>query len=270
MSEKTSLSYGKSFLILILPISIGIIFFINTWRIWLVALALLLGLRLFQTYQWQQWCNKTNPLFNQLIQQNQGRITPIDLSIQGNFSGAKAQRYLETKAQEFGASILDEKDGNKVYHFITSSTLGSILDGSEPEYEKSPAKVSSSFSTELLAPPISQLEAVETEVESEVEAKSEISTQQASVEKSDLVSEEENLESIDRSHTKPLEEQLLFGSLIQSELAKRLGVYSSTVYKRRNDPKFPEWSRDRDPDGIAWTFSKSTKEFFPVEENETV
>ncbi|MFN7852269.1 MAG: hypothetical protein ACK5OU_10015, partial [Dolichospermum sp.] len=65
---------------------------------------------------------------------------------------------------------------------------------------------------------------------------------------------------------KPLEKQLVFGSLIQSELAKRLNVYSSTVYKRRNDPDFPEWSRSRDPDGIAWSYSRKSKEFFPMEE----
>ncbi|MEM7554729.1 MAG: hypothetical protein AAF378_11625 [Cyanobacteria bacterium P01_A01_bin.84] len=265
MSEKTSLSYGKSFLVLILPISIGIIFFVNTWRIWLLVLALLVGLRLLQTYQWQQWCTKTNPLFNRLIQENQGRITPIDLSVKGNFSGSKSKRYLDTKAEEFGASIIDDPDGNKVYQFITSSTLGSILDSSEPEYDESPAKVLSSASTELLAAPISKPEVVQKEVESE----SEVSTQTVAAEESNLVAEEEKLESTDSSKAKSLGEQLLFGSLIQSELAKRLGVYSSTVYKRRNDPKFPEWSRDRDPDGIAWNYSKSTKEFFPVEDNET-
>ncbi|MFN7657029.1 MAG: hypothetical protein ACK5P3_02545, partial [Dolichospermum sp.] len=64
---------------------------------------------------------------------------------------------------------------------------------------------------------------------------------------------------------KPLEKQLVFGSLIQSELAKRLNVYSSTIYKRRNDPDFPEWSRSRDPDGIAWSYSRRSKDFFPIQ-----
>jgi hypothetical protein len=65
--------------------------------------------------------------------------------------------------------------------------------------------------------------------------------------------------------TKSLDKQLAFGSLIQSELAQRLGVYSSTVYKRRNDPDFSEWTRSRDPDGIAWSYSRKNREFFPLD-----
>ena len=84
---------------------------------------------------------------------------------------------------------------------------------------------------------------------------------------SETVSEEIDTEPqhLHREDKQPLEKQLLFGSLIQSELAKRLGVYSSTVFKRRDDPQFSEWSRNRDPDGIAWTYSKETKEFFPLD-----
>ncbi|GET37420.1 hypothetical protein [Microseira wollei] len=58
---------------------------------------------------------------------------------------------------------------------------------------------------------------------------------------------------------------MAFGSLIQIELANRLGVHSSTVYKRRYDSDFPEWSKSRDPQGIAWEYSEDTKEFYPVE-----
>jgi hypothetical protein len=58
---------------------------------------------------------------------------------------------------------------------------------------------------------------------------------------------------------------MAFGSLIQIELANRLGVHSSTVYKRRYDSDFPEWSKSRDPEGIAWEYSEDTKEFYPVE-----
>jgi hypothetical protein len=58
---------------------------------------------------------------------------------------------------------------------------------------------------------------------------------------------------------------MAFGSLIQIELANRLGVHSSTVYKRRYDSDFPQWSKSRDPQGIAWEYSEDTKEFYPVE-----
>lgn len=55
-------------------------------------------------------------------------------------------------------------------------------------------------------------------------------------------------------------------ALIQSELAKRFDVHSSTVYKHRDDPSFAEWSRTRDPEGIAWKYSPETKQFSPLEE----
>lgn len=55
-------------------------------------------------------------------------------------------------------------------------------------------------------------------------------------------------------------------ALIQSELAKRFDVHSSTVYKHRDDPSFAEWSRTRDPEGIAWKYLPETKQFSPLEE----
>ncbi len=249
MSEKTIEGYGKGFLVLILPISVAIIFFVNTWRILIVIAALLIGLRLFQSYRWQQWCTKVNPTFHQLVESNQGRITPIDLAIKGNFSGTKAKRYLDTKAGEFGARIAKVEDGNQVYHFITAKTLSSLLDSSEPEAEEFSAPALKS-STQILA---------------ELEPKKEVSHAENLV--NETISEEISAEPqhLHKEDQKSLEKQLLFGSLIQSELAKRLGVYSSTVFKRRNDPQFSEWSRNRDPDGIAWSYSKETKEFFPVD-----
>lgn len=62
----------------------------------------------------------------------------------------------------------------------------------------------------------------------------------------------------------PTQEQSISQFLIQSELAKRLDVHSSTVYKRRDDPDFAEWTRSRDPEGIAWKYSPETKHFSPL------
>lgn len=237
MSEKTIESYGKGFLVLLLPISFLIIFLVSTWRIWLAVILLVLAFNLWQRYQWQKWCVSVNPVFHQLIRENQGRITPMDLAMKGNFTGETAKRYLDTKATEFGARSLDAEDGSEVYYFITASTLGSILDSSEPPKELTSQSVTKT-ALPLLTPPQQQPEP-----------------------------ETEELPQPTQEEVKrPLEKQLMFGSLIQSELAKRLNVYSSTVYKRRNDPDFSEWSRGKDPDGIAWKYSRDTKEFFPLEE----
>jgi len=240
MSEKLIEDNGKAFLVLLLPISFLIIFLVTTWKILLAIIVLIIGFNLWQQYQWQQWCQKVNPIFHQLIRENQGRLTPMDLAIKGNFPGTTAKRYLDSKATEFGASILNSEDAGQSYYFITASILGNILDSSEP-VKGLPAQPVSKTARSLLSPPPPKPQEEEPETES---------------------LPQETHQQVKRS----LEKQLVFGSLIQSELAKRLNVYSSTVYKRRNDPDFPEWSRSRDPDGIAWTFSEKAKEFFPLEE----
>jgi hypothetical protein len=239
MSENTIESNGKTFLILILPISFVIIFLVSTWRILLTLLLLLIGFNLWQQYRWENWCEQVNPIFYQLIRENQGKITPMDLAIKGDFSGAVAKRYLDGKAKEFGASILDPEDDNQSYYFMNVSILGGILDSSEPVREFARPAVSKTANSLLAAP-----SAIILKEEAKLE-----------------VLPDTNEEKVHKS----LEKQLFFGSLIQSELAKRLNVYSSTVFKRRNDPDFAEWTRSRDPDGIAWSFSRKTKDFFPVE-----
>jgi hypothetical protein len=50
----------------------------------------------------------------------------------------------------------------------------------------------------------------------------------------------------------------------QVDLAKRLDVHASTIYKRRSDISFEDWTRNRDPEGIAWGYNKATKEFYRV------
>ncbi|MEA5582152.1 hypothetical protein VB620_12470 [Nodularia harveyana UHCC-0300] len=242
MSEKIIESDGKGFLVILLPISFLIIFLVSTWKILLVILMLVSGIKVWQQYQWQQWCQEVNPVFHQMIGETQGKITPMDLAMRGNFPGTRAKRYLDTKASEFGGSIETAEAGGEVYYFMTASILGSILDSSEP-IEELPSHSVSKTGRSLLAPP--KVQPVDSETETEA-------------------APPETEPEIKRS----LEQQLMFGSLIQSELAKRLNVYSSTVYKRRNDPEFPEWCRHKDPDGIAWTYSEKTKEFFPLEENE--
>ncbi|MEA5505544.1 hypothetical protein VB735_21015 [Halotia wernerae UHCC 0503] len=240
MSEKLMEGNGKAFLVLLLPISFLIIFLVSTWKALLVLILLTIGFNLWQQYRWQQWCQQVNPIFHQLIRENQGQITPMDLAIKGSFSGSIAKRYLDNKAAEFGASLRNSKEGGEVYYFITAGILGSILDSSEP-VKKIPAQPVTKTGRSLLEPPPPPT--LEEEPETELVTPATHAQAQRS-----------------------LEQQLVFGSLIQSELAKRLNVYSSTVYKRRNDPEFPEWSRSKDPDGIAWTFSEKNKEFFPLEE----
>jgi hypothetical protein len=54
-------------------------------------------------------------------------------------------------------------------------------------------------------------------------------------------------------------------TILQSELAKRLDVHSSTIYKRRSEPNFTDWTRNRDPDGLGWGYLEDTKEYYRVD-----
>lgn len=271
MSEKSI--PGKSlnaFLLVLLPFSFATIFFVSTWRIWVGLGVILFGLNIWSMYQWEQWSHKVNPIFYKAILENHGKITPMDFALKGNLPGDKAKKFIEAKASEFGATIYDSQETGKVYYFVTAGILGNILDSSEPPKElmsegigKTPTALLEPppkpvIEEKILEEPESDLEIVESTSEEEAKSHLEVveSTSEEITPEKVYVSQENHV---------PLEKQLLFGSLIQSELAKRLNVYSSTVFKRRNDPDFSEWSRAKDPDGIAWVYSRKTKEFFPVE-----
>lgn len=276
MNEKSIDTRVDTFLVILLPLAFVIVFLFATWPVLLGLLLLSLGYKLWRRYQWQQWSQQVNPVFHQLIRATQGRITPMDLAMKANFSASIAKKYLDYKAEEFGAQQQKYEDLGTVYYFITSSTLGSMLDTSEPPSDEQQdeeqnvlplAATGIEHRTKDEPDSAVQVLAPETQVSSTVQVlapKTENSEQDSSYPDSSIVPEasETNLEQVEPiSHTNSVPQ-----SLIQSELAKRLNVYSSTVYKRRNDPEFSEWSRSKDPDGIAWKFSPKTKEFQPVKE----
>jgi len=239
MSEKAIDSSGGGCLILILPTALVTVFLFATWPVLLALVVLSASLNIWQRHQWQQWSQQVNPIFNQLIQENRGCITPLDLAMKANFSAETAKRYLDTKAEEFGAQRRNQEDQGTVYYFITASTLGSIFDDSEPPSQPQSEAFTSS-AVPLMEPQVQQQSQTESLTEAPQEKAGEV----------------------------PQFVQTSAASLIQAELAKRLEVHSSTVYKRRADPDFPEWSRSRDPEGIAWNYSPETREFVPLERDE--
>jgi hypothetical protein len=262
MNEKSIENGADGFLVLLLPVAFVIVFLFATWPFILGLLALILGFNAWQRYQWQQWSQQVNPIFHRVIQENQGRITPLDLAMKANFSASTAKRYLDSKAEEFGAQQQDYEGLGSVYYFITSSTLGSMFDKSEPLRELEQQDERTKDIGQIAAQTIDSNVKEKSEPAVEVIAPDETSSD--SMHTTSPVAEIsaatlEQPESL--SHTQSVPQ-----SLIQSELAKRLNVYSSTVYKRRDDPDFSEWTRNRDPDGIAWKFSSKTKEFHPVAE----
>ena len=262
MNEKSIDSSVDTFLVILLPLAFVIVFLFATWPVLLGLIILSISFKVWQRYRWQQWSQKVNPIFHQLIQANQGRVTPLDLSMKGNFSAATAKKYLDSKAEEFGASRQNYEDWGTVYYFITSSILGNILDQSEPPIESEQPKEKTEDVEQIAVQTSDEGRKNESDSTVQVITPAEI-TEDKSIDSTVVLSETDSDTS---HHVEPATGTSVPKSLIQSELAKRLNVYSSTVYKRRDDPDFSQWSRSKDPDGIAWKFSRKSKEFQPVEE----
>lgn len=292
MNEKALDSSADVGLILILPISLLIIFLYTTWPVLLAGIVLTISFNFWKRYQWQKWCQKVNPIFHQLIKENRGRITALDLAMKTNFSAAIAKRYLNTKAAEFGAQYQDNEDRGRVYYFITSSTLGKILDDSEPpsftqqnhqiyspllfdqnqftHTEQATSPVSHTFDapSEQAAVYIQSAPVLQSEDSGRLKEISLLSSDQNQLLQLEDVTPPTHTGQVTSSHAPPEPEPAIQSApeyLLQSELAKRLDVHSSTVYKRREDPDFPEWTRSKDPEGIAWKFIPDTKQFCPLE-----
>jgi len=284
MTGKVIDSSATGLLILILPFAFLIVLLFKAWPLLLALFIISISLKIWQQYQWKQWSKEVNPFFNQLIKENQGCLTALDLSMKANLSGSAAQRYLDKKAEEFGAQRQVYEDKGTVYYFLTASALGSIFDQSEPPLELESESFASQASKFI--EPLTQKEPNASESESstsdfveplEPSAEKEPSLSESAtaeiVEALEAIpqSEQEHESSLDEKEDlwadSPDKEQKASQSLIQAELAKRLDVHSSTVGKRKSDPDFAEWSQSRDPEGIAWEYSSDTKEFFPVEKN---
>jgi hypothetical protein len=133
MTGKVFNGNPAAFLILVLPLATGIVLLYKAW-LWILGIVGLTILwKAWNSYRWQQWCFEINPIFNELLEINQGCLTPIDLSLKANLSARSSNRFLAQKAQEYGAYCKELPDQGRVYYFITVSTLGSIFDDSEPD-----------------------------------------------------------------------------------------------------------------------------------------
>lgn len=74
----------------------------------------------------------------------------------------------------------------------------------------------------------------------------------------------ETEEEITQKDSEPLDE-LLSKSLTHAEMAKRLGVRTSTLSEAKKKTKFAEWSKSKDPEASAWQWVAETKCFVKSE-----
>lgn len=267
MSEKVI--YPKNapyFLLILVPAALALSTIFVAWRQILVAMGIIVGISIYQLKKWNDTVRSIDPTFQRLIIENRGEISPIDLTIAANISGAQATKYLAEKAQQFGTGRREYADRGQVYYFISFSTLGSIFDDSE-DVEMLP--------TIAPAPiPVAALEPAPIAPKS-IEVSSPVTTPIPSVSPpADQVVvntnfELDNLPNLLDDIPTPIPTSLPIDrsvvKIIQSELAKRLDVHSSTIYKRRSEPGFIDWTRNRDPEGLAWAYAEDTKEYYRVD-----
>lgn len=264
-------------LILILPLAFALVILYTAWPFLLALFLLALAWKIWQHFQWKRWSRQVNPYFNQLIKENQGCLTATDLAMKANLTGGAARRFLDKKAEEYGAQRKTVEDKGTVYYFLTASALGSIFAQSEPPeaFEEEVATLPSSEADEFA--PATEDEGqqnqaftdevatvtIETPQEEEQTETVEVELEEESPPTAETQLEEKEDTSSEKSETKEDASE----SLIQAELAKRLDVHSSTVGKRKSDPDFAEWSQNRDPNGIAWEYLDDERVFIPLADN---
>lgn len=228
MTGKVIDSSGTGFLVLIIPIALIAVVVATAWPVLLALLVIIIIWQIIQQWQWQRFVNKVNPVFNQLLKDNNGCITPVDLAMKANIEGNQAKKFLDYKATEFSAKSREIANQGKVYYFLTSSAVENFF--TEPD----------------------SLDTLELEEENEL-LESNVSQVNSNVNHATATQTENTHE----------ENQV---SLIQAELARRLMVHPSTVGKRKLDPDFSQWSRKRDPEKISWQYSDETKLFYSLDE----
>ncbi len=290
---------ATGFLLILLPAALAMSALFVAWPFILGGALLAIGGNVWQSYEWSKTAQSINPVFQQLIVQNRGEITPIDLSMTAKISGATAQRYLVAKANEFGTGSRQHPDRGQVYYFVSVSTLGDIFDDSERELpELAPATtpvvevpvnlaptavmgtvatpsqipIESIITEAAVIPPPPELvvtEVAQTPVTPDPLPPEVLTVEAVSPELSNLrqLFDEDtpSIETVASLEPAPPVADRPVVTILQSELAKRLDVHSSTVYKRRSEPNFTDWTRNRDPDGLAWAYTDATKEYYQVD-----
>ena len=262
MTGKVLDNGSAGILVLIIPVAFGFVVLYQLWPFLLAFAALIVAFRVWQNYRWQKWCEEINPYFNQLIKENRGYLTPVDLSVKANLTAGDAKTFLTRKSDEYGTQPQNVEDKGFVYYFPTASALGSIFDDSEPEPAINSYQLAGKESNKLSVRGIAQLAKQEqnesTDSTNVAQSSKEESASTATTEP-EVEAEENSLNDIDEDSSIDVRQ-----SLIQAELAKRLDLNTSTVGRRKSDPDFEEWSQSKDPEGIAWRYDEESKLFIAV------
>ncbi len=285
-------------LLVLLPAALAMSALFVAWPFILGTTLLIAGGNIWQNYEWTKTARSIDPFFQQLVIQNRGEISPIDLSLRANISGKVSQKYLATRAGEFGTGSRQHPDRGQIYYFVSVSTLGSIFDDSESDASALASAAtpvaalpSTPISTDIIpqvsTPPVVTISVVEvatSSISAIVEPiappaplpvvgtdanVSELSNlrqlfDEAAPPTTPVSAEVEHITELPEIPAVTAAPPAPMVTIIQSELAKRLDVHSSTIYKRRSEPGFTDWTRNRDPEGVAWGYAEAAKEYYRI------
>lgn len=263
-------------LILIIPVAFVVLVLYKFWLVLLILALLIVAWKTWQNYQWEKWSEQVNPYFNQLVRDNKGYLTPLDLSLVANLTSKSAKVFLERKADEYGIAPKQVQDKGVVYYFPTASALGRIFDDSEP-FGDFDDEEEETFTTPQLVSAVSASKPPTKSLFRELaeqKAKQEQNQTTTQVEPTASTSAESiqvdaPMPAATATETQPLDSATITEqsslSLSQADLSDRLEVHSSTVGRRKSQPDFPEWSQSRDPEGIAWRYLEEEQLFVPLE-----
>jgi hypothetical protein len=292
-------------LLVLIPAALTMSALFVAWPVILGVTLLIAGGNVWQSYEWSKTAQSIDPVFQQLIVQNRGEISPIDLSLKANISGKVSQRYLAIRADEFGTGSRQHPDRGQVYYFVSISTLGSIFDDSEQELElpaiapaATPVVAFQAVATPLVAIPEELVPIATIPVTAKAipiataivepisppaipipEPGSDLSNLRQLFDEEAVpaatpieVAAKPEARSEPELATNPVVASPIASlpdapivTIIQSELAKRLDVHPSTIYKRRSEPDFTDWTRNRDPEGLAWGYGEIAKEYYRID-----
>ncbi len=241
---------SNGILVLIIPAAFAIILICKLWPLLLGLTTLIISWRAWQEYQWRKWSEQVEPYFNNLIADNRGYLTPIDLSVNANLTAKAAKAFLERKSAEYGTSPKQVKDKGLVFYFPTASALGRIFDDSDP------------FSDEPIQ---DKVDTATSQVASSTSTTAKEANPVSFKELTQLAKQEAKIDSQASSTT--TESASGVNALNQAELAKRLDVNSSTVGRNKSKPEsdFAIWSQSKDPEGVAWKYLAETNAFVTME-----
>jgi len=116
------------FLVMLILIVMALGTIATAWRTIELGVMAIGAWSLWSSYQHRKQSKQEylKELFYQLIQENNGYITALDLAMKANISAREAGEYLELRAKEFAAEFQVNQQSGILYLFTTAKSASAI------------------------------------------------------------------------------------------------------------------------------------------------